>query len=491
MASLFAVASADTKNKQAFVPNASTSSEVDASGKVSSVATKSVPFGQALKLLSKNSSTSEKSSKVSVDSNQLPAKEAIDIEQIAALVQSRIPFSALVASEDEKVAVQDKIVSDGNVFMKTEHVSARESFDALNSLLDKATQLQQNLSADKNPAKTGTQLNVQTEVQPKTQLKVQAEMQPKEQVVAKELEQRTVYTGEQVDAKTIFGEKLVQEKIPELVARDNVQSKIATVQTETAILNDAKPAKTFVVNEEKAQLPQQEKPVQIAPEQKNVFVLTEENKDSSDSKGQMFQQQSRSFSTELSLAKKPMDASGDETSLNINASVTVGQAKETAPQRVFVVEEPVRLNDLQELADKMVEQARLTQKPGMTEMVIRLKPENLGELSVRIIAESGGAITAAFHSNSSEVRGILQEALPAIRQELANSGLKVHEVGVYAGLSDFQSFTGHEQRSAEQQAIAGVATNKLSKEEQELLEELQLAKNGENQNNDGGVDYRV
>ena len=69
-------------------------------------------------------------------------------------------------------------------------------------------------------------------------------------------------------------------------------------------------------------------------------------------------------------------------------------------------------------------------------MVIKLNPEHLGELTLRVSVSANGAVNAGFHSDNAQVRTIIENALVQIRQELNNAGLKVENVDVYAGLSE-------------------------------------------------------
>ena len=69
-------------------------------------------------------------------------------------------------------------------------------------------------------------------------------------------------------------------------------------------------------------------------------------------------------------------------------------------------------------------------------MVIKLNPEHLGELTLRVSVSANGAVNASFHSDNAQVRTIIENALVQIRQELNDAGLKVENVDVYAGLSE-------------------------------------------------------
>ena len=91
---------------------------------------------------------------------------------------------------------------------------------------------------------------------------------------------------------------------------------------------------------------------------------------------------------------------------------------------------------------------------------IRLNPEHLGELTLRVAVTASGAINATFHTENAQVRGLLESSMIQLKQELQQQGLKVNNVDVQSGLSqDFfaQSQAGQQgypqpQHSARNQA---------------------------------------
>ena len=126
-------------------------------------------------------------------------------------------------------------------------------------------------------------------------------------------------------------------------------------------------------------------------------------------------------------------------------------------------------------------------------MVIHLKPEHLGDLTLRVSVGVDGAVNASFHSNNAEVRTIIENTLVQLKQDLNNQGLKVDNVGVYAGLAD----GGLPQESGQQQAFQqnGSGQQHSAHESAEVFEDGQelaaaLAAQKENAATDG-VDYRV
>lgn len=143
---------------------------------------------------------------------------------------------------------------------------------------------------------------------------------------------------------------------------------------------------------------------------------------------------------------------------------------------------------------QIVEQARLIRSGQNTEMVIRLKPEHLGELTLRISVTSTGAVNASFHSDNAQVRAIVENSLVMLRQELNDQGLKVDQVEVFAGLPDGQLPQGQGQQAWQEQQ-RGNASGNMSRSAEDYLEEAEdltaLAAAAESGAAADSVDYRI
>lgn len=118
-----------------------------------------------------------------------------------------------------------------------------------------------------------------------------------------------------------------------------------------------------------------------------------------------------------------------------------------SPSRAEEARQPQNARDPYNVRGQIVEQARLIRNTESTEMVIKLRPEHLGELTLRVSVASNGAVNASFHSSSAEVRAILENTLVQLKQELNNQGLKVENVEVYSGLADGQLPNGQGQQA--------------------------------------------
>lgn len=114
---------------------------------------------------------------------------------------------------------------------------------------------------------------------------------------------------------------------------------------------------------------------------------------------------------------------------------------------------------------QIVDQARLIRSDANTEMVIRLNPEHLGELTLRVAVTAGGAVNATFHTENAQVRGLLESSMIQLKQELQQQGLKVNNVDVQSGLSeDFfaQSQAGQQGFQQSQQSARNRAADRRS-----------------------------
>ena len=147
-----------------------------------------------------------------------------------------------------------------------------------------------------------------------------------------------------------------------------------------------------------------------------------------------------SFETTVRTAETPVQP----------ASVQTGTPPIQTQQAAPAAEVPQRLQTDYEIPRQIVEQARLLRTLNDTQMIIRLKPEHLGELTLRVAVGSDGAVQASFHSDNAHVRSVIENSLVQLRQELNTQGIKVDRVGVYTGLADGQMPQGQGQEAWQQ-----------------------------------------
>jgi flagellar hook-length control protein FliK len=126
-------------------------------------------------------------------------------------------------------------------------------------------------------------------------------------------------------------------------------------------------------------------------------------------------------------------------------------------------------------------------------MVIKLHPDHLGELTLKVSVSANGAVNASFHSDNAQVRAIIENTLVQLKQELNNQGLKVDNVDVYAGLTDGQLPQGEGQQAWQQnQGHSGSSIRNIGNVDDYGEETENIVAGAQNTAEAAdGVDYRV
>ncbi|MBR6013756.1 MAG: flagellar hook-length control protein FliK, partial [Selenomonadaceae bacterium] len=138
---------------------------------------------------------------------------------------------------------------------------------------------------------------------------------------------------------------------------------------------------------------------------------------------------------------------------------------------------------------QIVEQARMIRRAENTEMVINLKPEHLGSMTLKITVSQSGALNAAFYSDNAQVRAAIENSLVQLKQELSDQGLKVENVEVYAGLSDGGLMNGKGQQAWQQNQQQNSRRGRI--DFSKFDEKVDATQPVNNSDSSEGVDYKV
>ena len=152
--------------------------------------------------------------------------------------------------------------------------------------------------------------------------------------------------------------------------------------------------------------------------------------------------------TERNLGRSEKDALAlDSTDKTETAAVTIAPFEKVlssvnSPSAPDPAVQQSR-QDLNEVARQVMDgMTASTDRLKSSQVIITLRPEHLGEVTVKINVD-GDRVTAAFHAASSEVRAILESSMPQLRQEMSQNGWKFDSDGVYSGM---QQFFGEQQQ---------------------------------------------
>ncbi|MGS0764262.1 flagellar hook-length control protein FliK [Syntrophomonas curvata] len=101
------------------------------------------------------------------------------------------------------------------------------------------------------------------------------------------------------------------------------------------------------------------------------------------------------------------------------------------------------LPSAREIMAQVVQKAELLFSHKLSELKIDLKPEFLGRLTIKVMVEEG-VVTARFIAENQQVRHLLENNMPTLRQNLEAQGLRVDRAEVNVALNNGGMFDGSE-----------------------------------------------
>ena len=149
------------------------------------------------------------------------------------------------------------------------------------------------------------------------------------------------------------------------------------------------------------------------------------------------------------------------------------------------VEKQLTTTEKMDIPNQIIHQTKVIKGIEDTQMVIKLKPEHLGELTLKFVLDKG-AVSASFHSDNQQVRNIIESSLVQLKQELADQGIKISHMGVYAGLGDLLSNGQQEQRQSQQ-----AKTKNRKADVTDFEDEVDKITNIKGVLSEDSVDYRI
>ena len=230
------------------------------------------------------------------------------------------------------------------------------------------------------------------------------------------------------------------------------------------------------------------------------------NPDSQSNQQQSFQQEqvadtAQAFTTSQVVESKETPAFTVENEPVQAANVLSGQPAVTDTVQVENQQPVSQARTDYHITQQIVEQARLIRNAENTEMVIKLNPRHLGDLTLKVAVNSNGGVTATFHTDNAQVRALLETSMIQLQKELNDQGIKVDSVEVQTGLTDGQLPEGQSQGYYQQQAQQSARSQKLDlKDFEEDVDQLSaepvnnatdVIRDSEGNKISDGVDYAV
>ncbi len=207
---------------------------------------------------------------------------------------------------------------------------------------------------------------------------------------------------------------------------------------------------------------------------------------------QSFQQGGQAFSNSENLSESAEHPAVQTPFQNNSGISAFQQTIETMDAETQQVQETQQGRTDYDIPKQIVDQARLIRSGENTEMVIRLRPEHLGNLTLRISVTGNGSVNATFQSDNAQVRAIIESSMAQLKQDLENQGLKVNNVEVYSGLGDGLMQGGQSQSEYQQQQSNAARHSKLDMDAlEDDMEQISVETSTEATNSEEGIDYRV
>lgn len=126
---------------------------------------------------------------------------------------------------------------------------------------------------------------------------------------------------------------------------------------------------------------------------------------------------------------------------NLASFVDTIQTEVNIPEPVAALKPPVDVKT--SVFQQAIEKAETFLSEDKTEMVIQLKPESLGKISLRVIHERG-EIVARFMAESDQVKAILESNMQLLRDSLHKNGVSVQSLSVSVGQQNTDQDSGND-----------------------------------------------
>jgi len=173
-------------------------------------------------------------------------------------------------------------------------------------------------------------------------------------------------------------------------------------------------------------------------ESANSFTGSDTNSANSSGNGNNLEQKNEILSKHKVNANEK-EFSELDTSITINNSEQNNTSK-TAGSDIIKHHREVPVGK-REILNQIIEKASILQNAEKAEMVLSLKPESLGKLSLKIVTEQG-IVTAKFIAESQQVKEVLESNMQLLKDTLEKQGLAVQSFSVSVNQNPEREFSG-------------------------------------------------
>lgn len=345
-----------------------------------------------------------------------------------------------------------------------------------------------------NEALENLGLNLMALLNPENAVEIAVEITGQDDVMS------LVTDGELYQKVTDLTEKIetVTQTVTEGLNIDSEEFKKAvaelqTQQNEESAVSDEPKAETFASDNKTL----------IQPEMKNVEKKDEkfsdkisfENERPETAELKNFSVQTKdSGNNEAELDKKE-DFSRDEKTPEIKETpVSFSQNLLTQTQNALNASKEIETfstKDAEQIMDQITESIKVSINTENTEINMKLHPESLGNVNIKVTANGEGTLTAQITAQNESVKAVIESQAMVLKENLEAKGITVEAIEVMVGTHEFEENFSDSQRREEEQSARKSSVRRINLgdgEEEELSEEDTLQKEIMEQNGNT-IDY--
>ncbi len=237
---------------------------------------------------------------------------------------------------------------------------------------------------------------------------------------------------EQVNLKEPVNLKTLIEKM--LSAANEAKTEITH---ETTVGENITPITDEILTQQTQKKPLQEQNPEVLKELKTETPITQEHEStvgSTDAKPKYSFEGSSHERTIIAASEKPEEQKIPQTAINphmVEVSFTdFTEVSDNAPVKNGTIKEIVGTDAV--VIQQVIEKAETLLGENRSEVVMQLKPESLGKISLRVIQERG-EIVARFVAENEQVKAVLENNMQMLRDSLQRSGVLLQSLSVSVG----------------------------------------------------------
>jgi len=270
-------------------------------------------------------------------------------------------------------------------------------------------------------------------------------------------------------------------------------AELQTQQNEESAVSDEPKAETFASDNKTL----------IQPEMKNVEKKDEkfsdkisfENERPETAELKNFSVQTKdSGNNEAELDKKE-DFSREEKTPEIKETpVSFSQNLLTQTQNALNASKEIETfstKDAEQIMDQITESIKVSINTENTEINMKLHPESLGNVNIKVTANGEGTLTAQITAQNESVKAVIESQAMVLKENLEAKGITVEAIEVMVGTHEFEENFSDSQKREEEQSARKSSVRRINLgdgEEEELSEEDTLQKEIMEQNGNT-IDY--